>query len=184
MRSRKIRATDPETLDRRGTKKYRTQVRGAFKVWAKELLGDHAFLLAVLRHGLFEFSELKQYAQLLRSERSKDEDDAEPGGVKQPDTAPGGVQQPGRKLRQQALQARRKLREAKKFRRWREDGRPLRPWQEFQVRQLESGILDKQMRNANASYGHGVGADTGVTKEKAMTLEIFSERPLREYFAS
>ena len=101
MKSRKIRATDPQTLDRRGTKKYRTLVRGAFKVWAKELLGDHAFLLAVLRHGLFEFSELKQYAQLLTSERSKDEGDAEPGGVKQPDTAPGGVQQPGRKLRKE-----------------------------------------------------------------------------------
>ena len=50
--------------------------------------------------------------------------------------------------------------------------------------QLELGTLEEQMREANASYGHGVGADTGVTKEKAMTLEIFSERPLREYFAS
>ena len=67
-----------------GTKKYKGDVRGAFKVWARELLGHHAFLLAVLRHGLFEFFDLKQYAELLASERSKDEGDTEPGGVKQP----------------------------------------------------------------------------------------------------
>ena len=69
---------------RQGTKKHKSDVRGAFKVRARELLGHHAFSLAVLRHGLFEFSDLKQYAQLLASERSKDEGDTEPGGVKQP----------------------------------------------------------------------------------------------------
>ena len=172
MKSTKIRATAPETLDRQGTKKHKGDVRGAFKVWARELLGHHAFLLAVLRHGLFEFSDLKQYAELLASERSKDD-----GG-----TEPGGVKQPARKqaLRQQALRARRALREAKKFRTWRENGWQLRPWQDFQVMQLELGKLEEQMKEANASYGHGVGADTGLTKEQAMTLEIFTERPLRK----
>ena len=64
MKSRKIRATDPETLDRQGTKKHKGDVTGAFKVWARELPGHHAFLLAMLKNGLFEFSDLKQYAEL------------------------------------------------------------------------------------------------------------------------
>ena len=59
MKSRKIRATAPETLDRQGTKKHKGDVRGTFKVWARELLGDHAFLFAVLRHSLSNFSDLQ-----------------------------------------------------------------------------------------------------------------------------
>ena len=50
--------------------------------------------------------------------------------------------------------------------------------------QLELGTLEEQMKEANASYGHGVGADTGLTKEQAMTLEIFTKRLLRKYFTS
>ena len=167
MKSRKIRATAPEALDRPGTKKHKGDVRGPFKVWARELLGDHAFLLAVLRHGLFEFSDLKQYAELLASERSKDDGDTQPGGVKQPTRKEA--------LRQQALRARRKLREAKEFRRWLENGWQLKPWQEPQVVLLETGKLEEQMRAANASYGHGVGAATGLSKEQAMTLRLFTE---------
>ena len=176
MKSRKILATDPETLDRKGTKKYKVDVRGAFKVWARELLGDHAFMLAVLRHGLFEFSDLKQYADLLEAERSKDDGDRKPGGAKHPTT--------NKALRQQALRARRELREAKKFRRWHENGWQLHSWQKLQVVKLEVGELQEQVIKANVAYGHGVGADTGLTKEQAMTLEIFTERPLRNYFST
>ena len=157
-------------------------------MWARELLGDHAFLLAVLRHGLFEFSDLKQYAELLAAERSKDDGDTQPGGVKQP-TGKEALRQQAlrarrelREVRQRALRARRALREAKKFRRWQEDGWQLHPGQEFQVKLLELGRLEERMIAANVSYGHGVGADTGLTKEQAMTLEIFTERPLTKYF--
>ena len=65
MKSRKVRA------------KHKGDVTGAFKVWARELPGHHAFLLAMLKNGLFEFSDLKQHAELLASERSKDEGDTE-----------------------------------------------------------------------------------------------------------
>ena len=173
---------------KQGTKKHKGDVRGPFKVWARELLGDHAFLVAVLRHGLFDFSDLKQYAELLAAERSKDDGDTQPGGVKQP-TRKEVLRQQAlrarrelREVRQRALRARRQLREAKKFRRWREDGWQLHPGQEFQVKLLELGRLEERMRAANVSYGHGVGADTGLTKEQAMTLEIFTERPLTKYF--
>ena len=50
--------------------------------------------------------------------------------------------------------------------------------------QLELGTLEEQKKEASASCGHGVGADTGLTKEQAMTLEIFTERLLRKYFTS
>ena len=133
-------------------------------------------MLAVLRHGLFEFSDLKQYADLLQAERSKDDGDRKRGGAKHP-TANNA-------LRQQALRARRELREATKFRRWQENGWQLRSWQASQVRLLELGKLQEEMIAANASYGHGVGADTGLTKEQAMTLDIFTGRPLRKYFTT
>ena len=45
--------------------------------------------------------------------------------------------------------------------------------------QLELGTLEEQKKEASASCGHGVGADTGLTKEQAMTLEIFAKRLLR-----
>ena len=48
--------------------------------------------------------------------------------------------------------------------------------------QLDLGELEERMKEANASYGHGVGADTGLTREQVMTLEIFTERPLTKYF--
>ena len=47
--------------------------------------------------------------------------------------------------------------------------------------QLELGKLEEQMREANASYGHGVGASKGFTKEQAMTLEVLTERPLSKH---
>ena len=50
--------------------------------------------------------------------------------------------------------------------------------------QLDLGELEERMKEANASYGHGVGAQTGLTKEHAMTLEIFTEAPLRKYFTT
>jgi len=85
-------------------------------------------------------------------------------------------------LRKEALRARRELREAKKFSGWQKNGWQLKHWQERQVVRLDIGKLDEQMRAANVAYGHGVGAQTGLTKEHALTLEIFNEGPLREYF--
>ena len=37
---------------------------------------------------------------------------------------------------------------------------------------------------ANASYGHGVGAETSLSKEHAMTIAVFTEEPLRKYYAT
>ena len=98
----------------------------------------------------------------------------------------GGVKQPTRNesLRQPALRARRDIREAKKFRKWQENGWQLDEWQVAQVVLLEIGTLDQQMRAANESYGHGVGAEIGLSREQAATLAIFSDAPLKKGFAA
>jgi len=75
MRNPRLSAVDPDSLHHKGPKKWKGDVRGAFKSWCRELLGDHAFLLAVLRHGLFDVSDLKKYAELLTSERKQDHGD-------------------------------------------------------------------------------------------------------------
>ena len=119
---------------------------------------------------------MKEYAKLLATERRKDDGETQPGGVKQPARK--------EELRQEALRARKALREANKFRRWQQNGWRLQPWEEYQVVLLEIGKLEEQMKAANAAYGHGVGAETGLSKEQAMTLEIFTEGPLRNYFTT
>ena len=111
---------------------------------------------------------------MLQSERNENDGVTQPGGVKQPTR--------NMALRQDALRARKEVREAKKFQRWHSQGRQLEPWQERHVVLLETGQLEKKMRAANASYGHGVGAEAGLSREHAMTLQIFTNEPMRAYF--
>ena len=179
MRNDRLRAGVPDNATRETKKKFHGDVRGAFKSWCRDLIGDHAFLLAVLRHGLFEFSDLKKYAEMLQSERNEPNKN---DGV----TQPRGVKQPPRNvvLRREALQARNYFREAKKFQRWHWNGWELEWWQQHQVILLENGELEEKMRAANASYGYGVGAEAGLSKEQAMTLEIFTNGPMRKYFST
>ena len=173
MKSTTLQETDPATLHGQALKKYRGDARGAFKAWARQLLGDHSFLLAVLRYGLFEFRDLKQCAEFLVFESSKSRGDARPGGVQQPTRT--------KALRQQALKARRDLKEAQKFQAWHEDGHNLNWWQECQVKQLQIGNLEKKMVEANVAYGHGVGANTSFTREQAMTMEVFEKKVVAKY---
>ena len=106
-------------------------------------------------------------------ERSKHDGGTKLGGVKQPTR--------NQELRGQALKARRDFREAKKFRRCREDADRLHPWQKIQVRKLELGKLEKEMMEANARYGHGVGAPKGLTRGQAMTMDyLYGVPPWRQ----
>ena len=176
MTNKTLLATDPDTLSGKKKKKYKEDEKGAFKSWARGLLGHHAFLLAVLRHGLFDFSDLKQYASLLAAERKQD-DGGKPSG---------GGPHPARNeaLRRKALKARQHLREAKKWREWEDAGWQLYYWQVQQVKFLETGKLWKEMIEANVAYGHGVGADIGLSKEQAATLEIYTQGPMSKYWTT
>ena len=170
----RVHDTDAHTLDRAEKQALRTDKRGAFKAWCKSVFGSHAFLLAILRHGLFEFTDLHQYARLLIAEREK---------MNQKE---GGVEQPARnqELRRNALQARKAVSEAKQFAEWHSRGWQLKPHQTRQVMLLENGDLHASMKKANAAYGHGVGAAEGLTKEKAVTLEVFTSASMAQYFGT
>ena len=94
---------DPDALTRQEKKLINTEFRGAFSVWLKSLLGDRAFAFALLRHGIFEFSDLRRCTQALRQGASDD------GGVSQSARNP-----PNPMLRRVALNARKDERDAKK----------------------------------------------------------------------
>ena len=49
---------------------------------------------------------------------------------------------------------------------------------------FEAGELEKRMRDINASYEFGQGADEQLSKEKAMTLEVFTNEDMKSYFAT
>ena len=152
----------------------RKDSRGAFKAWCRSLLGDYSVVLAILRHGIFDFSDLERCATFLRTER-----ETRAAGA-------GGVAQPARNhaLRKQALQARRAIRDARKWRDWQKDGWQLKPSQNRQAILFENGELEKRMRDTNASYEFGLGADGHLSKERAMTLDVFTMQDLNSYFAT
>ena len=56
-------------------------------------------------------------------------------------------------------------------------------WQESQVKQLQIGNLEKKMVEANVDYGHGVGANTSVTREQTMTMEVFTQKVVAKYMS-
>ena len=50
-----------------------------------------------------------------------------------------------------------------------------------QILLLETGELEEQVRSANAAYGFGRGAEETLSREHAMTLEVFTNQALEEY---
>ena len=98
----------------------------------------------------------------------------------------GGISQsarhtPNLKLRRAALKARKQETDAKKLAMWASQGWICTPWQQQQIMLLETGELAKQVRSANAAYGFGRGAEEALTREQAMTLEVFTNQVLNEY---
>ena len=85
---------------------------------------------------------------------------------------------------EKALKAFQDLREAKKWREWEDAGWPLDYWQVQQVKFLETGKLWKEMIEANVAYGHGMGADIGLSKEQAATLQIYTLEIMSKYWTT
>ena len=148
---------ETSALTREEEKKINIEFRGAFAVWLKSLLGDRAFAFALLRHGIFDFSDLRRCAQALRQGASDD------GGVSQ--SANDELD-----LRRAAVSARRQEKDANKFAMWASEGWPCSPWQKKQIRLLETGELAEQVRSANAAYGFGKSAEEALSREQAMML--------------
>ena len=144
---------ESSALTREEEKKINIEFRGAFAVWLKSLLGDRAFAFALLRHGTFDFSDLRRCAQALLQGGSDD------GGVSQ--SANDELD-----LRRAAVSARRQEKDANKFAMWASEGWHTNAWQKEQIRLLKTGELAEQVRSANAAYGFGKFAN----REHAMTL--------------
>ena len=89
-----------DVLSRRTKSKLRKDVRGAFKTWKHTLLGNHAFLMAVLRNGLFDSKSQRELLIAVLQEQSNSGDD-------QP------AEHDCKELRRKALQARQQLKDAK-----------------------------------------------------------------------
>ena len=152
-------------------KKINSDFRGAFRVWLRSLLGEKAFASALLRHGIFDFSDLRRCAQALREGSSDD------GGVSQ-----SARHTPNPQLRRAAVSARRQEKDAKKYAMWLSQGWTLSSWQRKQIMLLETGVLAKQVRAANAAYGFGKGAEEPLTREGAMMLRAFTDEVLDNFF--
>ena len=150
---------DPSALTRAEKKQITTAFRGAFAAWLRSLLGDKAFAIALLRHGIFDFSDLRRCAEALRHGASDD------GGVSQ-----SARHTPNPELRRAAVSARIQEKDAKKYAMWASEGWTCSPWQKKQIMLLDTGELAEQVRSANAAYGFGKSAEEAVSREQAMTL--------------
>ena len=164
------RKADSSTFTRAQKKQINTDFRGAFSAWLKSLIGDKAFAFALLRHGIFDFSDLRKCAQALRQGGN------DHGGISQ-----SARHTPNPELRRVAIRARRQEKDAKKYAMWASQGWNCSSWQKQQIILLETGELAKQVRRANAACGFGKGAEQALSREQAMTLEVFTSQVLNEY---
>ena len=134
------------------------------------MLGDKAFAIALLRHGLFDFSDMRRCAQALRQQATED------GGIAQ-----SAIRKPNPELRQAAKKARKLEKDAKKWAMWMSQGWTCTPWQQEQILLLDTGELTNQVAKANVAYGFGQGSEKPLSREQAMILNVFSGKQLAEY---
>ena len=88
---------------------------------------------------------------------------------------------PDPELRQAALRLRRQERDAKKWAMWTSQGWNCTSWQQKQIILLETGELEKRVREANPAYEFGKGAEESLSREQAMIFEVFTNQQLKEY---
>ena len=172
-----LRAKREETRDfSRAEKSHMNkEFREAFNFWLSSLLGDKSFAYALLRHGIFDFSNLSKCAVALRQDATY-----EGGGISQSATQENDFRKT--KLRRFAANARKRERRAKKWAKWAELGWNCTDRQNYQIILLQTGELAEQVRIANAAYGFGKGAEEPFTREQAITLKVFTTDVLDEYW--
>ena len=160
------------SLTRKQKAKMRNDIRNAFKVWKRSLLGNHAVLMAILRNGWFDTNTQQELITAVLQEQSN-------SGDNRP------AEQDRKKLRRMALDARRQLKEAKKLA-YKLESDELQEcdlsWQQHKMLDmLNSGLLENQVLESNTAYGHGEGTKI-TSKEEAACLRM-SFNTLKEYFS-
>ena len=141
------------------------------------MIGDRAFAFALLRLGTFDFADLRKCAQALREEQALHQEESDGGG-----DSHSARHTPNSDLRNAALRARQRERNAKKYAMWASEGWTCSSWQKKQIILLETGVLAKQVRAANAAYGFGKGAEEPLTREGAMMLKAFTNEVVDNFF--
>ena len=126
--------------------------------------------LALLQHGLFNFSDHVEFAKLLQHTRKVSVSDEDSDSMEQP------TRNPTLSLRHMVVRARREVHDATLWHRWHQNGWKLQPWQIQKVKLLVIGELVQKMRAANEAYGHGAGASNGITKQQADILAAYTSR--------
>ena len=56
------------------------------------------------------------------------------------------------------------------------------PGKKRQIIPVETGQFAQRVRSANAAYGFGRGVDAALTREQAMTLKVFTNDVLDDFF--
>ena len=165
-----LKEDNPDFFTREEKTKMKDDFRGALSVWLRALLGDRSFVYALLRHGIFNFCDMRKCADFLRQGTCAD------GGILQ-----SARHAPNPELRSLALHARKQQKDAKKWAMWASKGWHCSDFQETQIMLLETGELARQVRDANAAYGFGKGAEQALTREQAMTFKVFTSDVLDAY---
>ena len=130
-----------------------------------------AFATGLLRHGCFDFEDMKKCANALRKE-VKDE--------------LGGAAQPARNPMKKgaAKRARKLVKDAEKWNKWALNGWQCSAWQERHIKLWRTGELHKRAYKANLAHGYGKGVDKSMTREQAMMIAAFTNKELADYFNS
>ena len=151
----------------------KNDTRNAFKSWKRSLLGNHPFLMAVLRHGLFDSKSQQELMIAVLQEQSNSGDDHP-------------AEHDRKELRRKALEARQQLKDAKKL----AEKLALEELSEAELSneqfhlltELNSGLLEKIMVEENKAYGHGEGVKISTKEEAAVfrmscnSLDVYHQR--------
>ena len=151
-----------DVLSRRTKRKLRTDMRGAFKTWKRTLLGNHPFLMAVLRNGLFDSKSQRELMIAVLQEESNSGDDHP-------------AEHDRKEHRRKALEARQRLRDARKLASKVASGdlpeSELSTTQIRLLRDYDLGKLKIEREENDNAYGHGEGVQT-ITKEEAAVFRM------------
>ena len=151
-----------DVLSRRTKRKLRKDMRGAFKTWKHTLLGNHPFLMAVLRNGLFDSKSQRELMIAVLQEQSN-------SGGDHP------AEHDRKEHRRKALEARQRLKNAKKLASKVASGdlpeSELSTTQIRLLRDYDLGKLKTKREENDNAYGHGEGVQT-ITKEEAAVFRM------------
>jgi len=158
-----------DVLTGRAKKKFRHDKRDAFKAWKCSLVGNTAFLMAVLRNGLFDPQSQQQLMTAVLQEQAENTAENPPAGYDK------------KELRVKALQARKIVRDARKLAEQRLPVQDMSNGQMALLHELNMGVLDARRLKNDTAYGHGEGIKIR-TKEEAAVLRMTCNE-LDAYFA-